>query len=150
MKNANMIIETIFRQKQYRPLSSYGCYGKFLNLIPPRFKRAISFIFVKENKLFIALSHPGYKMELNYNKDTIKSLLTPFIMQNPQCEFMKVSQVVVFESKYSISASNESQVEDTIPRYSELSSGDFEIDIEDEVLREKFERIREIISGSRR
>jgi len=63
---------------------------------------------------------------------------------------MKVSQVVVFESKYSISASNESQVEDTIPRYSELSSGDFEIDIEDEVLREKFERIREIISGSRR
>ena len=143
-----MIIESITKKRQYRPLLPYGCYGRFINSLSPSLKRAISFIFVKNNALFIALSHPGYKMELNYNKDVIKSLLRVFVDINPQCEFMRVSKIVVFESKYSIVQDSE-QIEDTIPRYSEMATGDFEVTIENEEIRRYFEKIREDIIKNR-
>ena len=143
-----MIIETITQKRQYRPLSAYGCYGKFMHSLPPSLKRAISFLFIKEKALFLALSHPGYKMELNYNKDVIKSLLRVFVDINPQCEFMRVSKIVVFESKYSIVQDSE-QIEDTIPRYSEMATGDFEVTIENEEIRRYFEKIREDIIKNR-
>ena len=144
-----MIIETITQKRQYRPLSAYGCYGKFMHSLPPSLKRAISFLFIKDKALFLALSHPGYKMELNYNKDVIKSLLKLFVDINPQCEFMNVSKIVVFESKYSI-ANTQEKLEDTIPRYVELANGDFEINIKDSELREYFEKIKQDIINNKR
>ena len=149
MKNAGTIIESIIGKRQYRPLSAHGCYGKFMHSLSPSLKRAISFIFVKDNTLFLALSHPGYKMELNYNKDVIKSLLRVFIQLNPLCEFMRVSKVVVFESKYSI-AEIEEKSEDTVPRYRELAKGSFDIDTDNEEIREYFEKIREDIIKNRK
>ena len=148
MKNAGTIIESIIGKRQYRPLSAYGCYGKFMHSLPPSLKRAISFLFIKDKALFLALSHPGYKMELNYNKDVIKSLLRVFVDINPQCEFMRVSKIVVFESKYSIVQDSE-QIEDTIPRYSEMATGDFEVTIENEEIRRYFEKTREDIIKNR-
>ena len=88
-------------------------------------------------------------MELNYNKDVIKSLLRVFIQLNPLCEFMRVSKVVVFESKYSI-AEIEEKSEDTVPRYRELAKGSFDIDTDNEEIREYFEKIREDIIKNRK
>ncbi len=150
MKTAGIIIKSIIGKRQYGPLSAYGCYGKFMHSLSPSLKRAISFIFVKDNALFLALSHPGYKMELNYNKDVIKSLLRVFAQYNPQCEFMNVSKIIVFESKYSITSKESiTKAEETIPRYSELSTGNFDINIKNEELKEYFEKIKKDILKNR-
>ena len=88
-------------------------------------------------------------MELNYNKDVIKSLLRVFIQLNPSCEFMHVSKVVVFESKYSI-VEMEEKSEDTVPRYTELAEGSFDIETDNEEIRVYFEKIREDIIKNRK
>ena len=150
MKNAETIIKFIVGKRQYGPLSAYGCYGRFMHSLSPSLKRAISFIFVKDNALFLALSHPGYKMELNYNKDVIKSLLRVFTQYNPKCEFMNVSKIIVFESKYSLTSKESiDKSMETIPRYTELATGNFDINIENAELREYFEKIRDDILKNR-
>ena len=149
MKTSKMIIESITKKRQYRPLLPYGCYGRFINSLSPSLKRAISFIFVKDNALFLALSHPGYKMELNYNKDVIKSLLRVFAQINPECKFMSVDKIIVFESKYSISKLDNKDNEDTIPRYPESAEGNFRILARDRELREHFEKIKDDIKRNR-
>jgi len=111
--------------------------------LPPRFKQAIAFIYIKDNTLFLALSHPGYKMELNYNKDLFKSLLETVQKYAPECTKYQADSVVVFNSKFH-TPKNEDRA-DTIPYYNELSSGEFWMEFDDDKLREKFEKSRELI-----
>ncbi len=113
-------------------------------LLPPRFQKAVAFVYIKNRTLFVALSHPGFKMELNYNKELFKELLGTLAEYTPECKDMTVDSVVFFDSKYHMP--KETIAQDTIPHYSELSSGEFEIKLEDEALREKFLRSQEIIS----
>ena len=149
MKNAATIIDAIGFQAQYKPLSNHRCFRKFLELLPPRFRKAISFLYIRDDRLYIALSHPGYKMELNYNKDVIKSLLTPFRRSQKQCSFMKAEDVIFFVSKYAHDPVEASHAQ-SVPRYSELADGEFEAKLSDSELAERFERIREIVKTMKR
>ncbi len=101
---------------------------------------------MRQEILFVALSHPGFKMELNYNKDLLKNLLTMLAKQDEKCKNLKVSKVVLFNSKHN-SIIKEKSIEDTVPHYEEMSFGEFEINSEDEDLIEAFERIRESIEN---
>jgi hypothetical protein len=151
MKNAASILSVLSVKKQFKPLSHHSCYKKFMDLLPPRFQRAISFVFVRDDTLFLALSHPGYKMELNYNKDVLKSLLTLFSAENGECSFMQVKDLVVFVSRYAPPPDGYGgETSPSVPRYGELARGRFEIEVENEKLRERFERIRDIVSSARR
>ena len=105
-------------------------------LLPPRFQKAIAFIYIKNDTLFIALSHPGYKMELNYNKELFKELLATLRMHAAECKTHTADKVVFFNAKYH--NSEEKKKSDTVPYYSELSSGDFTIDLDNEALKQKF------------
>jgi len=82
-------------------------------------------------------------MELNYNKDLFKSLLGTMQKHYPECKDLQADTVVLFNSKFS-TASKE-QIGDTVPYYNELSSGEFEIDLDDELLIEKFEKTKTLI-----
>lgn len=112
-------------------------------LLPKKFQNAIAFIYIKNRTLFIALSHPGYKMELNYNKELFKELLATLRQHAPECQEHIADEVVLFNSKYY--KPKEKNESNTVPHYSELSSGDFEIMLDDEKLREKFLHSKEII-----
>jgi hypothetical protein len=146
MKKANSILSHILHLPQFKTLKSHYCYQKFVSLLTPRFQKAIAFVYVRQETLFVALSHPGFKMELNYNKDLLKNLLTMLAKQDEKCKSIKVSKVVLFNSKHN-SIIKKKNIEDTVPYYEEMALGEFTIESEDRELREAFEKIRESIEN---
>ena len=139
-----MILSHLSSQPQFKSLKRQGCYQKYIDLLSPKWQKAVAFVYIKDATLFIAVTHPGFKMELNYNRDLLKTLLTQLNKYDEACKMMQADKVVVFHSKYHpIAEEKVSYV--TVPHYHERSKGDFEIP-SDEELKEKFERIKAIVT----
>jgi hypothetical protein len=141
MKQANSILSHIKSLPQFRKLKKNYCYQKFISSLAPKFQKAIAFVYVKEHTLYIAVSHPGFKMELNYSKDTFRDVLTVLAMMDEQCKDLRVSKVVLFNSKQ-LSITKEKKIESTVPYYKEVASGNFKIESEDRDIINAFEKIR--------
>jgi hypothetical protein len=144
MKKASMILSHLTNQPQFNVLKQESCYKKYLSLLGTKWQKAIAFIYIKENTLFIAVTHPGFKMELNYNRDLLKSLLIQMASLDTECKMMKADKVVIFHSRYRPVVNDEPE-ESTVPYYNELSSSEFIIKNQDEDIKEKFEQIKEQI-----
>jgi len=144
MKKASSILSHISNQPQFKFLKQQVCYKKYIGLLTRKYQKAIAFIYIKDDTLFIAVTHPGFKMELNYNKDLLKSVLTQLGSHDKSCEMMTASKVVVFHSKYH-PVEKEKEDVSTVPYYNELASADFDIKSEDENIIKKFEQIKEHI-----
>ncbi len=86
-------------------------------------------------------------MELNYNRDLLKSVLTILRENDDTCHQMSADNIVVFNSKYHVPKSE--VVIQTDPKYQELSQADFLIQTEDQEIIEKFERIKACIITNR-
>lgn len=114
-------------------------------LLPPRFQKAVAFFYVKNNTLFGGLSHPGYKMELNYNKDLVKTLLKQLVSIEQSCKevFADVGDVEFFVSKYHAPAPLAVQKSDV--KYKELATGNFVLHVSDSEIKDIFEKIKEDI-----
>jgi hypothetical protein len=147
MKQANTILSHIQSLPQFKLLKSHYCYQKFISLLSPKFQKAIAFVYVRDNTLFVALSHPGFKMELNYNKDLLKDLLFVLAKQDKKCQSMSASKVVLFNSKQ-LSLSKNKVLSSTIPYYKEMALGEFSIESEDEELLNAFNKIKKSIAKS--
>ena len=144
MKKAHTIISHISNLPEFKLLKKHYCYQKFISLLNPRFKKAIAFVYIRDETLFVALSHPGFKMELNYNKDLLKSLLTMLAKNDERCKKMKADKIVLFNSKL-VSILKEKPIESTVPYYQEMAMGEFTIESEDIELKEAFNKIRSSI-----
>jgi len=144
MKNASMILSHLSSQPQFKSLKRQECYQKFIALLSPKWQKAVAFVYIKDETLFIAVTHPGFKMELNYNRDLLKTLLTQLNTHVEACKMMKAEKVVVFHSKYH-AMPQEKASEETVPHYHERAQGDFDTP-EDEELKEKFEHIKAIVT----
>jgi len=144
MKQANTILSHIQSLPQFKLLKSHYCYQKFISLLSPKFQKAIAFVYVRDNTLFVALSHPGFKMELNYNKDLLKNLLSILAKQDEKCQNMSASKVILFNSKHHKFSQNKSTY-NSIPYYKEMAFGEFTIESDDEELRKAFEEVRHSI-----
>jgi hypothetical protein len=116
-------------------------------MLPPRFRQAIAFVTIKNGQLMVALSHPGLKMELNYNQELLKSLLSTLRSHRPDCAFMEAEKVVIFLSRYH--REDEKPLLPSVPHYSEQARGEFPVSTEDPRLAETLERIREWIRKNR-
>ena len=143
-----MILSHLVNQPQFKYLKQQVCYRKFISLLSAKWQKAIAFVFIKHDTLFVAVTHPGFKMELNYNRDLLKSVLTQLAAHESTCRTLKADKVVIFHSKYR-SLTPTSSEEDTIPRYHEMAQNDFEIATEDEELRSVFEQTKETIRCNR-
>ena len=141
MKKASSILSHLSNQPQFRFLKQEVCYKKYIALLTPKYQKAIAFIYIKDNTLFIAVTHPGFKMELNYNRDLLKSVLTQLGNHDTTCEMMQAKDVVIFHSKYH-PVEKEKVDENTIPYYNELASTDFDIESDDADIITKFEQIK--------
>jgi len=139
-----MILSHLSSLPQFKVLKRQECYQKYIKLLSPKWQKAVAFIYIKEETLFIAVTHPGFKMELNYNRDLLKSLLTQLNTYDNACEMMSASKVVVFHSKYHPMQKKVETIP-TVPYYAELASSDFEIQNKDAELQEKFEQIKKHI-----
>lgn len=145
MKRANTILSHIHNLPEFKSLKSHYCYQKFISLLNPRYQKAIAFVYVRHDTLFIALSHPGFKMELNYNRDLLKNLLTLLGNEDEKCKSIKASKVVLFNSKHN-SIIKKPNPHDSVPHYKEMALGDFTIQSNDKTILEAFEKIKASIA----
>lgn len=144
MKKASMILSHLSSQPQFKSLKRQECYQKFIDLLSLKWQKAVAFVYIKDKTLFIAVTHPGFKMELNYNRDLLKSLLTELNKHDEACKMMQADKVVVFHSKYhAMPQEKVSYV--SVPHYHERATGNFETP-SDRELKEKFERIKAIVT----
>jgi len=144
MKKASIILSHLAQRPQFRYLKQGGCYKKYISLLSTKWQKAIAFVYIRENTLFVALTHPGFKMELNYNKDLLISLLKQLSTFDEKCKILSADKVVIFSSKYK-SVKKEKEQISTVPYYSELATENFEIKSEDRELKEKFKQIKKVI-----
>ncbi len=147
MKTSSSIITFISSQPQFRLLATHICYGKFLALLPPRFRSSIAYIYIKDSTLYFAITHPGMKMELNYNLDLFKSILAMIDREDCLCSFPKVDKLMTFIPKYTeqLKLDDQKETETTVPYYSEKSTAYFDTDSLDKELREAYENIKKAI-----
>ncbi len=148
MKKVSIILSHLSNQPQFKVLKQESCYKKYLSLLGAKWQKAIAFIYIKENTLFLAVTHPGFKMELNYNKDLLRSVLTQLSSIDSACKMLKADKVVVFHSKYR-SIVKDLPEESTVPYYNERASSEFIIENQDEDLKKKFEQIKVQIKQQR-
>ena len=138
MKKINEILSHLKNNPEFRKINTSFLIMKFINVLPLKFRKGIKFGYIKNQTLYFVLTHPVYKMEFEYNKADIKSLLKNFKIANVEEIGFFVTNVI--EKKEVIKT-------DT-PLYKERSYGIFENKAKDEKLFRKFERIRDIIKNS--
>ena len=145
MKKVSTILSHLSSLPQFKYLKQQACYKKYISLLTQKYQKAIAFIYIKDDTLFIAVKHPGFKMELNYNRDLLKSVLTQLNTYDNNCEMMTASKVVIFHSKYHPVEKEDKHIS-TVPYYNELASENFQIKSHDKELVEKFNKIKETIA----
>ncbi len=144
MKQAYTILSHLQSLPQFKLLKSHYCYTKFISLLNPRFQKAIAFVYIRDDTLFVALSHPGFKMEMNYNRELLLTLLDILAKQDEKCQQLKATKVVLFNSKQ-LSILNNKKLYESVPHYHEMALGEFTIESEDKELIEAFSNIKKSI-----
>lgn len=146
MQTANKIISHIRSLPQFKILKKHYCYNRFLSLLSPRYQKAISFIYVRDKILFIALAHPGYKMELDYKKVFFREILNQLSTIDKKCVALNINKVILFNSNsHYRSIKKEEKRTTNVPYYQEKSSANFQIKSSDQEIVKSFEKIRESI-----
>jgi hypothetical protein len=138
MKKINEILSHLKNNPEFSKINTSFLIMKFIDVLPLKLKKGVKFGYVKNQTLYFVLTHPVYKMEFEYNKADIKSLLKNFKIANVEDIGFFVTNVI---EKKVIQKTHE-------PIYKERSYGIFENKVKDERLFRKFERIREIIKTS--
>ena len=138
MKKINEILSHLKNNPEFRKINTSILIKKFIDVLPVKLKKGIKFGYVKNQTLFFVLTHPVYKMEFEYNKALIKSLLKEFKIANIEDVSFFVTNVIEKKEK--------EEVETVL--FKERSYGIFENKATDENIFKRFEKIREIIKNS--
>jgi len=144
MKQAHTILSHIQSLPQFKLLKSHYCYTKFISLLKPSFQKAIAFVYIKEETLFVALSHPGFKMEINYHKELLLTIVDILSKQDEKCQQLKASKVLLFNSKQITMIQNK-KVYESVPHYHEMALGEFTVESKDKELLKAFDNIKKSI-----
>lgn len=146
IKNASAVINELMDKPHYKPLKSLFFCKDFLNSFPPAKQRLIAKIYVKNHILNIITLHPAAYQELNHDdsKTYIKILIKAYGQKYPLSEFALIKELRIFSQRYSFKANKNEEKPPKKP-YIELSKGEFKNCFEDEILFEKFEKLRELI-----
>ncbi len=138
MKNASEILTHLKYYPEFKKINTNITIERLINALPLKMKKGVKFGYIKNQTLFFVLTHPVYKMEFEYNKSLIKSLLKKANIANVNDVKFFVTNVI--ERKETIDESK--------AFYNERSHGIFENFCLDEKLKKKFEEIRKIIKNS--
>lgn len=138
MKKINEILSHLKNNPEFRKINTQETIQKFIELLPLKLKKGIKFAYIRRQILYFVLTHPVYKMEFEYNKSLINSLLKKSHIANVEdVKFFVTNRIEKKEKKVEIENN-----------YKERSYGIFENSITDKELHEKVEEIRAIIKGS--
>ncbi len=136
----NEILCHIKNNPEFRKINTQEVLQKFIELLPLKLKKGIKFAYIKNQILYFVLSHPVYKMEFEYNKSLINTLLKKSNIANvEEVKFFVTNKIEKKQKK------EEKKEEDF---YKERSYGIFQNNIKNEKLHNKIEEIRNIIKKS--
>lgn len=138
MKKINEILSHLKNNPEFSKINTSFLIKKFIEVLPLKLKKGVKFAYVKNQTLYFVLTHPVYKMEFEYNKADIKSLLKNFKIANVEDIGFFITNVI--EKK--------EDPKEPLPLYIERSYGIFENRAKDEYIFKKFEKIRKIIKNS--
>lgn len=138
MKKINEILSHLKNNPEFSKINTSFLIKKFIEVLPLKLKKGVKFAYVKNQTLYFVLTHPVYKMEFEYNKADIKSLLKNFKIANVEDIGFFITNVI--EKK--------EEPKEPTPLYIERSYGIFENKAKNEQIFRKFEKIREIIKNS--
>ena len=138
MKKINEILSHLKNNPEFSKINTSFLIKKFIEVLPLKLRKGVKFAYVKNQTLYFVLTHPVYKMEFEYNKADIKSLLKKFKIANVEDIGFFITNVI------------EKKEEEKEPflLYTERSYGIFENRAKNEYIFKKFEKIREIIKNS--
>ncbi|MAC83178.1 MAG: hypothetical protein CL624_03485 [Arcobacter sp.] len=136
MKKLNEILIHLKNNPEFRKINTSSTIEKFIDVLPLKLKKGVKFGYIKGQTLYFVLTHPVYKMEFEYNKADIKSLLK-------NSNFDNVNEIAFFVTNKIERKSKEIKEE---PLYKERSNGIFINRAKDENIYKKFESIRNIIT----
>ena len=138
MKKINEILSHLKNNPEFSKINTSFLIQKFIEVLPLKLKKGVKFAYVKNQTLYFVLTHPVYKMEFEYNKADIKSLLKNFKIANVEDIGFFITNII----------EKREDPKEPIPLYIERSYGIFENRAKDEYIFKKFEKIREIIKNS--
>lgn len=139
MKKAETIISHLLKKPTFQNAAKAECLELLItHALPKNLSRFVSFCYIKNDSLFIAITHPGVKMELYYKGNLLKSILVMLKKTNPKCQMLAFSDIKVFTTN----KIDREVDENTVPRYYEHSQAAFENLAVDEKLHAQFEQIR--------
>lgn len=148
MKDAKNIISHLVKHPSMKKYEQMRCYDKLLSLLPKNFTHMVRFLYTKDETLFFVFNHPSAKMEFNYKRSLIKSLLSQIILHFPECTCLHVKNIQCF-------VTNKPQTEEILESknsdifYEERADGIFENGCDDAKLRSLFEDIRKAIQSQK-
>ena len=145
MKDSQEVISHLYFSNSQK-LRQARCLNVLKALLPPRLGEAISYIYKNNQKLFIVIDQFGLKMEFNYKRDLIKSLLKSIHKESSLCEDLYDCEVVI-----SVSNKKREAAEERIRKhaYPERAEGEFENLAQNEEIRDLIEKIRSTIKTNR-
>ena len=138
MKNMNVILSHLKNNPEFRKINTNNSIQTLIDILPLKLKKGVKFAYVKRQILYFVLTHPVYKMEFEYNKALINSLLKKVNIAN-----VENIQFFVTNKK-----EKKKKVVEQVPYYKERSYGIFSNSIQDENLHKTLEEIRAIIKSS--
>ena len=138
MKKLNEILSHLKNNPEFRKINTSSTIEKFIEVLPLKLKKGVKFGYIKGQTLYFVLTHPVYKMEFEYNKADIKSLLK-------NANFENVNEIAFFVTN-KIEKKLKKKIEESL--YEERSNGVFINKAKDQTLYKKFEDIRNIIKKS--
>ena len=119
MKNSNQILSHLYFVNSDK-LKIAKCLNILKALLPARLKDFISYIYKKDNTIFIAINQHTFKMEFNYRKDLIKSLLNDIAFTQKDCKMLENCVVKVYVSQKKRDKAQEIRIS-----YKERADGNF-------------------------
>ena len=145
MKDSHEVINHLYFSNSQK-LRQARCLNILKALLPPRLGEAISYIYKNNQKLFIVIDQFGLKMEFNYKRDLIKSLLKSIHKESSLCEDLYDCEVVI-----SVSNKKREAARAVLQKhvYAERAEGDFENLAQDEEIKGLIEKIRSTIKTNR-
>lgn len=129
------------QRPQLKKLNTSTIINKLISILPPKLKKGVKFTYIKNDILFFVLTHSIYKMEFEYNKQDIKSLL-----KLVELDYIKDISFFVTNQVEKKIEKNEDKEDD----YKERSNGYFDNNSNNKKIHKYFEDIRKIIKDNKK
>jgi len=138
MKKINEILSHLKKSPEFRKINTQKTIQDFIELLPASLKKGVKFAYIKADILYFVLTHPVYKMEFEYNKSLINTLLKKYPL------------ITVDQLKFFVTNKKDKKIEFNVKEnlYKERSHGIFTNHLTDQDLHAKMEAIRKIIKDS--